>query len=155
MHKSPAKIRPEGTGSLKLDDYPNQQSTNLESISRRHFTTSRQWERKETVRCVFCRGSRCKRCGKNAYLIAINSPIEKFHCNWITDEIMAMQRPADELFDTINLLEAFQENKITAVINLTEPGEHPFCGFKLKASGFPYTPERLMNAGSKCFDSIK
>lgn len=144
MHKTPAKVRPESNGGLVHE------SMNFDSsVSVRHYTKSRPWEMKEPVRCAFCRGSRCKRCGEKAYLIAINPAIQKFHCNWITHEIMAMQRPSDELFDTINLLEAFKDNHITAVINLTEPGEHPFCGFKLKSSGFPYSPERLMNAGSK------
>jgi hypothetical protein len=81
--------------------------------------------------------------------ICISSSIEKFHCHWITDEIMAMQRPADELFDSIDLLGKFKSCKITAVLNLTEPGEHPFCGFGLKPSGFPYSPEKLMAVGSK------
>ena len=88
---------------------------------------------------------------------------------------MAMQRPSDELFDSIMLIEAFQCNGITAVIffsdmnavislrlsnvlqviNLCEPGEHPYCGFPLKSSGFPYTPERLMGAGSMCDECLE
>jgi hypothetical protein len=110
---------------------------------------SRPWELKETARCVFCLGSSCKRCSASAYLQATSPAIEKFHCHWITDEIMAMQRPADELFDSIDLLGKFKSCKITAVLNLTEPGEHPFCGFGLKPSGFPYSPEKLMAVGSK------
>lgn len=112
---------------------------------------SRPWELKETARCVFCRGVNCKRCSATAYLHAHSPAIEKFHCNWITDEILAMQRPADELFDSIDLLGQFKSLRITAVLNLTEPGEHPFCGFGIKASGFPYTPEKLMSVGSKYF----
>jgi hypothetical protein len=110
---------------------------------------SRPWEMKETVRCVFCRGVTCKRCGENAYQNAITPAINKFHCNWITDEIMAMQRPADELFESIDLLGQFQALHITAVLNLTEPGEHPYCGFGNKSSGFPYSPEKLMAKGSE------
>jgi hypothetical protein len=109
----------------------------------------RPWELKESVRCVFCRGVACKRCGENAYLNAISPAIEKFHCNWITDEILAMQRPADELFASIDLLGQFKALQITAVLNLTEPGEHPFCGYGNKSSGFPYSPERLMAVGSE------
>jgi hypothetical protein len=59
-----------------------------------------------------------------------------------------MQRPSDELFDSTDLIGNFSRSRITAVINLTEPGEHPFCGYPLKASGFPYSPERLMSSGS-------
>lgn len=40
---------------------------------------------------------------------------------------------------------------ITAIFNLTEPGEHPHCGDGLEASsGFPYLPETFMREGSKC-----
>ena len=61
-----------------------------------------------------------------------------------------MQRPADELLDSENLVKQFVDQNITAIFNLTEPGEHPYCGFGLKTSGFPYTPERFMISGGKC-----
>ena len=39
---------------------------------------------------------------------------------------------------------------VTAIFNLTEPGEHPHCGDGLeKTSGFPYLPESFMREGSK------
>jgi hypothetical protein len=75
---------------------------------------------------------------------------EKFHSTWITPNIVAMQRPSDELFASLNLVDKFSQAGLTAVFNLTQPGEHPFCGYSLKASGFPYTPENLMRAGSRC-----
>jgi hypothetical protein len=76
--------------------------------------------------------------------------LEKVHSTWITSYILGMQRPSDELFDgDTKLIEQYKKHNITAVFNLTEPGEHPYCGFTLKPSGFPYTPERLMQAGSK------
>lgn len=35
---------------------------------------------------------------------------------------------------------------VTAVFNLQEPGEHPFCGDGISSrTGFSYTPELLMN----------
>lgn len=35
---------------------------------------------------------------------------------------------------------------VTAIFNLQEPGEHPFCGDGINPkSGFSYTPELLMN----------
>jgi len=74
---------------------------------------------------------------------------EKFHSTWITSSIVAMQRPSDELIVSLNLIEKFSSAGVSAVFNLTQPGEHPFCGHALKSSGFPYTPENLMNAGSK------
>lgn len=114
-------------------------------------TQSRQWELKETMRCAFCQGSNCKRCGSNAYTHCENPAFEGFHANWITEEILAMQRPSDELFEKLGLLQKFKDAGITAIINLTEPGEHPYCGYGIKSSGFPYTPEKLMEHGSKYF----
>lgn len=39
---------------------------------------------------------------------------------------------------------------MTAIFNLTEPGEHPHCGDGLeKISGFPYLPETFMREGSE------
>ena len=41
-----------------------------------------------------------------------------------------------------DLVAKFKEAGITAVLNLTEPGEHPHCGDGLEqSSGFPYLPE--------------
>jgi len=114
--------------------------------------TYRKFDQKEKLRCRFCRGDNCIRCGKDAYKHCNDPVITRFHCNWIFDSVLAMQRPSDELFDSIMLIEAFQCNGITAVINLCEPGEHPYCGYPLKNSGFPYSPERLMNAGIKYFN---
>jgi hypothetical protein len=79
----------------------------------------RKFDQKEKLRCRFCRGDNCIRCGKDAYKQCTDSAISSFHCNWIFDSVMAMQRPSDELFDTIMLIEAFQCNGITAVSSLT------------------------------------
>ena len=154
MYISPAKVRPmESDQRNRESDEPNQDSSgsiNVESMSlHRNPIRARPWELKETVRCVFCRGKNCRRCGRNAYMVAVDPAMRGFHCNWITDEILAMQRPADELIDSIDLLGQFKEQKISAIINLTVPGEHPFCGFGLKPSGFPYSPEKFMEAGSE------
>lgn len=79
-----------------------------------------------------------------------NPAIEKLHSSWVDDSILAMQRPNDTLMKESNLIEQFQANNIVAIFNLTEPGEHPFCGYgNLKSSGFPYYPETLMAAGSE------
>ena len=90
------------------------------------------------------------RCGELAYtnlkgVIAF----EKFHSSWITNTLVAMQRPSDELIENLKLIDQFKSAGITAIFNLTEPGEHPYCGYGIKASGFPYTPDVFMNAGSK------
>jgi hypothetical protein len=79
-----------------------------------------------------------------------NPAIDKLHSTWIDDSILAMQRPNDMLMKDSDLIEQFKRNGIVAVFNLTEPGEHPYCGGgNLKESGFPYHPEKLMASGSK------
>ena len=78
--------------------------------------TYRKFDQKEKLRCRFCRGDHCIRCGKEAYQQCTNPAISMFHCNWIFDSVMAMQRPSDEMFDSIMLIEAFQSNGITAVL---------------------------------------
>jgi len=109
----------------------------------------RPWESKEKVRCLFCGWSNCRRCGLDAYLNCDNPALNKVHSNWITESILAMQRPSDDLIDSVNLIHQFTERGITAIFNLTEPGEHPFCGSgNENSSGFPYTPEKFMGVGS-------
>ena len=101
---------------------------------------------------MFCRGVKCRRCGKDAYTLCEDSPIKKIHANWITEHILAMQRPADDHFVRHKFVEQLKDNNIAAVFNLQEPGEHPFCGFGIKESGFSYYPEKLMAAGIKFFN---
>ena len=60
--------------------------------------------------------------------------IQNLHSTWITDNILAMQRPSNQILLEGNVLEKFKENNITAVFNLTEPGEHPYCGCGLLSS---------------------
>lgn len=103
------------------------------------------------IHARFCRGVNCNRCGETAYLSLTSPAIAKLHSTWVDDSILAMQRPSDTLMRDSNLIEQFVSNRIVAVFNLTEPGEHPYCGGgNLKESGFPYYPEKLMAAGSKC-----
>ena len=77
--------------------------------------TYRKFDHREKLRCRFCRGDNCLRCGKEAYKQCTMPAISMFHCNWIFDSVLAMQRPSDELFDSIMLIEAFQCKGITAV----------------------------------------
>lgn len=113
------------------------------------YCTTSPFNKKERIRCLFCGGDQCKRCSPTAYLALENPAIPKLHSSWINESIVAMQRPSDALFDQ-GALEGLVAARITAVFNLTEPGEHPYCGTGiLEETGFPYSPERLMNAGSR------
>jgi hypothetical protein len=111
--------------------------------------------KKERMRCLFCGGDQCKRCGPTAYQQLEKPAIPNLHSSWINESIIAMQRPSDALLEEGNVLEGFQRAHITAVFNLTEPGEHPYCGAGIiESTGFPYTPEKLMKAGSKPASSL-
>jgi hypothetical protein len=111
------------------------------------------FDHKERLRCFFCGGAKCKRCGDTAYLQQENPALDRFNSSWITKDVLAMQRPSDAHFETVNLLKQFIDNGISAVFNLTEPGEHPYCGHGIiEKTGFPYTPEKLMEGGIKHFN---
>jgi hypothetical protein len=106
------------------------------------------YDRKEQMRCMLCGGKECSKCGVEAYKRIANPAIQQLHSHWITDNIVAMQRPNE--INLINgALEDMAAKKITTIFNLTEPGEHPFCGCgTLAVSGFPYLPETVMERGS-------
>jgi protein-tyrosine phosphatase len=130
-----------------------------------------KWPPKQRLRCIICTFGgliECRRCGNNAYLQQKSPAIAKLHSSWITDNILAMQRPSDKLFAD-GLIDEFLNNNIMSVFNLTEPGEHPYCGnlncsktkfasvvpittYNLMNSGFPYDPEKLMVHGIKHFN---
>ena len=121
--------------------------------NRAQGTCGSPFKPKQRVRCVFCRGSSCNRCGSTAYLQLDSPALDKVHSSWITESIVAMQRPSDMLIENANLLEQFTSLGIGTIVNLTEPGEHPYCGPGLvEASGFPYSPEKFMARGINHFN---
>jgi hypothetical protein len=109
----------------------------------------------ETLKCLFCGGVKCKHCSPSAYLALSDRPaIEKLHSSWISDYIIAMQRPYEALFTTdYSIVHQFRRNRVTAIFNLTEVGEHPYCGCGiLECSGFSYDPNQFMLAGINYFN---
>ena len=54
--------------------------------------------------------------------------IPGLHSNWISDKILAMQRPSSRGIKDNDLLEKFQSAGIKAIFNCTMQGEHPLCG---------------------------
>ncbi len=98
---------------------------------------------------MVCGGRDCPKCGVDAYKKLQNPAIDKLHSHWITDYIVAMQRPNNKSLEA-GALADFKKKKVTAIFNLTEPGEHPFCGPGIvHECGFPYCPENFMHVGSK------
>jgi len=122
-------------------------SSNVKEISK--VVTFTGFSKKEQVRCLTCGGKDCPRCGLDAYKQLENPAIKYLHSHWITDSIVAMQRPNDTAFE-MGALQDMVDKKISAVFNVTEPGEHPFCGTgNIHGTGFPYTPDKLMAKGSE------
>ena len=99
-------------------------------------------EFKDKIRCFFCGGKNCK---YENYLnnIKNNNAIIGLNSNYITDNIIASQRPSEILINKYNLVEQFKQHNIGLIINLEREGEHPFCGpnaYHLTPSGYSYNP---------------
>ena len=99
-------------------------------------------EFKDKIRCFFCGGKNCK---YENYLnnIKNNNAIIGLNSNYITDNLIASQRPSEILINKYNLVEQFKQHNIGLIINLEREGEHPFCGpnaYHLTPSGYSYNP---------------
>jgi hypothetical protein len=109
------------------------------------------WEKKDMFKCLFCGGDACKhedfRKNKNKH-----NAINGLHSNFITDEIIAAQRPSTILINKFNLIQVFKEMNIGLIVNVQREGEHPYCGpnGKLEESGFTYNPHHFLAGDVKC-----
>lgn len=107
---------------------------------------------KDKVRCFFCGGQKCK---YENYLENENFPnaIKGLSSNYITDDIIASQRPSDFLIKKYDLLNVFKGKGIGLIINLQREGEHPYCGPSsnhISQSGFSYNPSIFSGDDIKC-----
>lgn len=51
------------------------------------------------------------------------------------------------------MIEQFKNKGVVAIINLEEPGEHPYCGDGIiPRTGFSYDPETFMNSGIQYYN---
>eukprot|EP00659_Diplonema_papillatum_P005643 gene5643-8607_t len=101
---------------------------------------------RQQVHCRFCGGVKCKHEDwrqaekrKNTHVA-----IRGLNSNWVEDWAIASQRPATSLIKKYNIVQQFHKFRISAVFNLQECGEHPFCGPEgciFPESGFSYVPE--------------
>ena len=96
-------------------------------------------------------GKDCRYCSKDAVQHCINPAIPNIHSNWITESIVAMQRPHKkshfEHSDT-PLMDSLKKLGITAIFNCTEIGEHPHCGDGiLESIGLSYDPNDVVKEG--------
>ncbi|KAI9205161.1 uncharacterized protein BJ171DRAFT_581367 [Polychytrium aggregatum] len=102
------------------------------------------------IHCFFCGGKECKYENWRQWTSDPRHPnaIDGLFSNWISPNILAMQRPSTRLMKEYNLIETFKSLGIMSIFNLQENGEHASCGDgNEQASGFSYLPEAWMNAG--------
>ena len=102
-------------------------------------------ESKGSVICLFCGGASCKR--EDWRRQTEPCAIRGLHSSWVTEDVLAMQRPSSRLLHEYGILEQFQAHGVGAIINLQEPGEHALCGDGNQEGGFSYRPEEFMDAG--------
>ena len=99
-------------------------------------------EFKDKLRCFFCGGIKCKHEDYKTNL-AYNNAITGLNSNFITDDVIASQRPSQFLIEYHKLLAAFKALGIGLIVNLQREGEHPYCGpnaYNLTSTGFSYNP---------------
>ena len=99
-------------------------------------------EFKDKLRCFFCGGLKCKHENYKTNL-DYNNAITGLHSNFITDDVIASQRPSQVLIEYYKLLAAFKALGIGLIVNLQREGEHPYCGpnaYNLTSTGFSYNP---------------
>ena len=116
--------------------YNCQNQNNINYISNKKFFH----EFKDKLRCFFCGGRNCKH---ENYLnnISNNNAIDGLNSNFITDNIIASQRPSAILIDKYKLVSKFKELNIGLIVNLQREGEHPYCGpnaYNLTSAGYSY-----------------
>ncbi|CAD8166500.1 unnamed protein product [Paramecium pentaurelia] len=99
--------------------------------------------------CYFCGGQDCKK--EQAISNKNKNAIDGLHSDWITDDILAMQRLSMRLMPIV--IPQFQQHNIGAVINLQQQGEHAQCGPGIiPGIGFSYNPESLQSAKINFFN---
>jgi hypothetical protein len=105
-------------------------------------TNSSTWH---NIQCMVCGGKSCKK--ENVSTMKSGTPaIDGLHSNFVTDRMIASQRPSSNLIQHHNIIQQFIDKGVTAIFNLQESGEHPLCGDGIHGkSGFSYLPEEFMN----------
>ena len=109
-------------------------------------------EFKDKLRCFFCGGKNCKH---ENYLNnkSNNNAIEGLNSNYITENIIASQRPSEVLIEKYKLVSKFKELNIGLIVNLQREGEHPYCGpnaYNLTSAGYSYNPSVFTGDDIKC-----
>ncbi|XP_024859426.1 protein tyrosine phosphatase domain-containing protein 1 isoform X2 [Kryptolebias marmoratus] len=92
-----------------------------------------------------CGGKDCRYEGPECWK-SNQQVIRGLFSSWVTDDIIAMARPSNQLIKKYDIIEQFQRLKIRSIINMQLPGEHAHCGPPLDPeSGFTYSPQIFMD----------
>lgn len=113
------------------------------------LTSNKKWEvtcnQHRTFICRFCLGASCKR--ENYKLQKRPCAVDGLHSDYVTDDIVAMQRPSTRLIKEHSIIDQFKKQNIGAILCLQTPGEHPHCGDGIHPEGLSYLPEAFMDHG--------
>ena len=107
---------------------------------------------KNKFACLFCGGKSCKHEDYH-YNLSNNNAIEGLHSNFITENVIASQRPSEVLINEYQLLTQFKKLNIGLIINLQREGGHPYCGPNAKhltQAGFAYNPSVFTGNDIQC-----
>ena len=107
---------------------------------------------KDKFACLFCGGKSCKHEDFH-YNLNNNNAIKGLHSNFITENVIASQRPSEVLIKDYTLLSQFKRLNIGLIINLQREGEHPYCGPNAKnltQAGFAYNPSVFTGNDIQC-----
>ena len=107
---------------------------------------------KDKFACLFCGGKACKHEDYH-YNLNNNNAIRGLHSNFITENVIASQRPSEVLIKDYTLLTQFKNLNIGLIINLQREGEHPYCGPNAKhltQAGFAYNPSVFTGNDIQC-----
>ena len=109
-------------------------------------------EFKDKLRCLFCGGKKCKHENYKNNILN-NNAIEGLNSNFITEKIIASQRPSEVLIHKYHLIQKFKILNIGLIVNLQREGEHPYCGpnaHHLTSAGYSYNPSVFTGDDIKC-----
>ena len=93
-----------------------------QSSGKKYQFEAKEFDEKVTLLCSFCGGNTCPQEDFKTNKKQPNA-IEGLHSNWITDNILAMQRPSERLIKQYSLYETWKREGISTILNLQEPGE--------------------------------
>jgi hypothetical protein len=135
--------------NTKIFEVFNKGNANQTKQSSSNSKHKHHWVKKDKLRCLFCGGTKCKH---ENYQTCKNPAIIGLHSNYITEDIIASQRPSTILVQKYKLIKTFKEQNIGMIVNVQREGEHPYCGpnTKLEESGFTYNPNTFIADDIKC-----